>query len=165
MYLRARVNRIGSLSLHRAREPHRARIKEIDTTWIAREFIVAREIVFLRAHHALQRSDQLVAERLAAPTILLLLGCASLRLVRKEVMRIRVVGHDTTDGRRIVICRGSFPALIDRVVDAVSGRQYPVLNVLQLGKRNTTERGAAVVGLNLGGPEPLPEADVELEVV
>ncbi len=79
-------------------------------------------------------------------------------------MRIRVVGHDTADGRRIVICRGSFPALIDRVVDAVSGRQYPVLNVLQLGKRNTTERGAAVIGLNLGGFEPLPEEDVELEV-
>ena len=79
-------------------------------------------------------------------------------------MRIRVVGHDTSDGRRIVICRGSFPALIDRVVDSASGTEYPVLNVLQLGKRNTTERGAAVIGLNLGGAEPLPEEDVELEV-
>jgi len=79
-------------------------------------------------------------------------------------MRIRVVGHDTADGRRVVICRGTFPALIDRVVDAISGRHYPVLNVVQLGKRNTTDRGAAVVGLSLGGAEPLPEENVELEV-
>jgi len=96
--------------------------------------------------------------------ILLLLRPRCVSLGPEELMRIRVVGHDTTDGRRVVICRGTFPALIERVVDTISGKQYPVLNVLQLGRRNTTERGAAVVGLNLGGADPLPEENVELEV-
>jgi hypothetical protein len=77
--------------------------------------------------------------------------------------KIKVVGHETNGGRRILLCRGTFPTIVHRVVDTKTHVEYEVLNVVQPSKRNTTERGATTIGLSLAGSQPLPERDSELE--